>query len=94
MAGVRAQAECLISKLRQTGDGVAAANRRRGFAVREEGRWAREREAVMVGRRREKGGEAGHVPPRLGGQGHQLVGDAAKAPLTLEGSELIELIHN
>ena len=40
------------------------------------------------------GGEAGHVPPRLGGQGHQLVGDAAKAPLTLEGSELIELIHN
>ena len=51
MAGVKAQAECLISKLRQTGDGVAAANRRRGFAVREEGRWAMEREAVMVGRR-------------------------------------------
>ena len=23
----------------------------------------------------EEGGEAGHVPPRLGGQGHQLVGD-------------------
>ena len=51
VAGVRAQAECLLSKLRQTGDGVAAANRRRGFAVREEGRWAREREAVMVGRK-------------------------------------------
>ena len=26
-------------------------NKRRGYAVREEGRWAREREAVMVGRR-------------------------------------------
>ena len=51
VAGVRAQAECLLSKLRQAGDGMTAAYRRRGYAVREEGRWAREREAVMVGRR-------------------------------------------
>ena len=33
VAVVRAQTECLMSKLRQTGEGVAAANRRRGFAV-------------------------------------------------------------
>ena len=51
VASVRAQAECLLSKLRQAGGGVGAANKRRGYAVREEGRWAREREAVMVGRR-------------------------------------------
>ena len=51
VASVRAQAECLLSKLRQAGGGVGAANKRRGNAVREEVRWAREREAVMVGRR-------------------------------------------
>ena len=51
VAVVRAQTECLMSKLRQTGEGVAAANKRMGFALREEGRWAMEREAVMVGRR-------------------------------------------
>lgn len=33
VAVVRTQTECLMSKLRQTGEGVAAANRRRGFAV-------------------------------------------------------------
>ena len=42
---------CLEIILRQAGGGVGAANKRRGYAVREEGRWAREREAVMVGRR-------------------------------------------
>ena len=41
VAVVRAQTECLMSKLRQTGEGVAAANRRRGFAV-------------MVGRRQRR----------------------------------------
>ena len=51
VASVRAQAECLLSKLRQAGGGVGAANKRRGNAIREEVRWAREREAVMVGRR-------------------------------------------
>ena len=33
VAVVRTQTECLMSKLRQTGEGVAAANRRRGFPV-------------------------------------------------------------
>ena len=50
-ASVRAQAECLLSKLRQAGGGLGAANKRRGNAAREEMRWARKREAVMVGRR-------------------------------------------
>ena len=51
VASVRAQAECMLGKLRQAGGGVGAANKRKGNAVREEVRWAREREAVMVGRR-------------------------------------------
>ena len=41
----------LPSNLRQAGGEVGAANKRRGNAVREELRWAREKEAVMVGRR-------------------------------------------
>ena len=70
VAVVRAQTECVMSKLRQTGEGVAAANRRRGFAVREEGRWAREREAVMVGRRQgRKVGRQGMFLLDLGDKG-------------------------
>ena len=52
VAGVRAQAEWLLSKLRQAGNGEGAANKRRGYVVREDGSWAKEREAVQVGRRK------------------------------------------
>ena len=48
---VRAQAECLLSRLRNVGSGTGAANRRRKGVVREEVIWARERQAQAVGRR-------------------------------------------
>ena len=46
-----AQAECLLSRLRNVGSGTGAANRRRQGVVREEVNWARERQAQAVGRR-------------------------------------------
>ena len=51
VTGVRAQAECLLSRLRNVGSGTGAANRRRQGVVREEVNWARERQAQAVGRR-------------------------------------------
>ena len=51
VASVRAQAECLLGRLRHVGRGAGAASKRRGFAVREEEIWARERQAQEVGRR-------------------------------------------
>ena len=48
---VRAQAECLLSRLRHVGGGAGAADARRQGAVREEVNWARERQAQAVGRR-------------------------------------------
>ena len=51
VTAVRAQAECLLSRLRNVGRGVGVANRRREGVVREEMIWARERQAQAVGRR-------------------------------------------
>ena len=52
VTAVRAQAECLLSRLRSVGSGAAgAAYGRRQGAVREEVSWARERQAQAVGRR-------------------------------------------
>jgi hypothetical protein len=51
VSAVRAQAECLLSRLRNVGSGTGAANRRRQGVVREEVNWARERQAQAVGRR-------------------------------------------
>ena len=51
VASVRAQTECLLGRLRHVGRGAGAASKRRGFAVREEEIWARERQAQEVGRR-------------------------------------------
>ena len=51
VTAVRAQAECLLSRLRNVGSGTGAANRRRQGVVREEVNWARERQAQAVGRR-------------------------------------------
>jgi hypothetical protein len=43
---VRAQAECLLSRLRNVGSGTGAANRRRQGVLREEVNWAMERGQV------------------------------------------------
>ena len=51
VTAVRAQAECLLSRLRHVGRGAGAAYGRRQGAVREEVNWARERQAQAVGRR-------------------------------------------
>ena len=51
VTAVRAQAECLLSRLRNVGSGAGAACRRRQGVVREEVSWARERQAQAVGRR-------------------------------------------
>ena len=51
VTAVRAQAECLLSRLRNVGRGVGAASRRREGVVREEVNWTRERQAQAVGRR-------------------------------------------
>ena len=51
VASARAQAECLLGRLRNVGRGAGAANRRRGFAVMEEETWAHEMQAQEVGRR-------------------------------------------
>ena len=51
ITAVRAQAECLLSRLRNVGGGAGAAYSRRQGAVREEEIWARERQAQAVGRR-------------------------------------------
>ena len=49
VAAVKSQAECLLSRMRVIGKGTAAAGRRRQMAVLDERRWAREREAILVG---------------------------------------------
>ena len=51
VTAVRAQAECLLSRLRHVVRGTRAAYSRRQGAVREEVNWARERQAQAVGRR-------------------------------------------
>ena len=51
VTAVRAQAECLLSRLRNVGRGTGAAYSRRQGAVREEVNWAREQQAQAVGRR-------------------------------------------
>ena len=51
VTAVRAQAECLLSRLRSVGSGAGAAYGRRQGIVREEVNWARERQAQVVGRR-------------------------------------------
>ena len=51
VSAVRAQAECLLSRLRNVGGGAGAAYRRRQGVDREEVSWARERQAQAVGRR-------------------------------------------
>ena len=51
ITAVRAQAECLLSRLRHVGRGTGAAYSRRQGAVREEVNWARKRQAKAVGRR-------------------------------------------
>ena len=51
MTAVRAQAECLLSRLRNVGRGAGAASRRREGVVWEEVSWTRERQAQAVGRR-------------------------------------------
>ena len=51
VASARAQAECLLGRLRNVERGAGFANRRRGFAVREEETWAHERQSQEVGRR-------------------------------------------
>ena len=58
---VRAQAECLLSRLRNVGSGTGAANRRRQGVVREEVNWERERQAQAV-------------PPELGRRGGVDIG--------------------
>ena len=54
ITAVRAQAECLLSRLRHVGRGTGAAYSRRQGAVREEVNWARERQAKAAGRRQGK----------------------------------------
>ena len=51
VTAVRAQAECLPSRLRNVRRGTGAAYSRRQGPVREEVNWARERQAQAVGRR-------------------------------------------
>ena len=51
ITAVRAQAECLLSRLRHVGRGTGAAYSRRQGAVREEVNWARERQDKAAGRR-------------------------------------------
>ena len=53
VTAVRAQAECLLSRLRNVGRGAGAASRRREGVVWEEVSWTttRERQAQAVGRR-------------------------------------------
>ena len=51
VTAVRAQAECLLSRLRSVGSGAGAAYGRRQGIMREEVNWARERQAQVVGRR-------------------------------------------
>ena len=51
VTAVRAQPECLLSRLRHVGRGNGPAYIRRQGAVREEMNWARERQAQAVGRR-------------------------------------------
>ena len=51
VTAVRAQAECLLSRVRGVGGGTEAARRRRQHAGYQEVRWARERGALEVGRR-------------------------------------------
>ena len=52
MTAVRAQAECLLSRLRSVGSGAAgAAYGRRQRTIMEEINWAREIQAQVVGRR-------------------------------------------
>ena len=48
VASLRAQAECLLGRLRHVGRVAGSASKRRGFAVREEEIWARERQAQEV----------------------------------------------
>ena len=54
VTAVRAQAECLLSRLRSVGNGATAAYERRQGVMREEMNWARERQAQAVGRRQER----------------------------------------
>ena len=51
IVAVKAQAECLLGRMRSVGDGTAAANKRRQNAVWWERRWAMEKEAQKVGQR-------------------------------------------
>ena len=51
VAAVRAQAECLLSRVKVAGGGTEAARKRRQWAGQQEMRWARERGAQEVGRR-------------------------------------------
>ena len=51
VTAVRAQAECLLSRLRNVGRGVGAVSRRMERVLSEEVNWTRERQAQAVGRR-------------------------------------------
>ena len=51
VTAVRAQAECLLCRVRGVGGGTDAARRRRQHTGYQEVRWARERGAREVGRR-------------------------------------------
>ena len=51
VTAVRAQAEYLLSRIRNVGRGTGAAYKRREGVVREEVNWARDRQAQAVGRR-------------------------------------------
>ena len=55
VAAVRAQAECLISRVRWAGGGAGLARKRRQGAEQQELRWQRERGAQEVGRRQGRG---------------------------------------
>ena len=55
VTAVRAQAECLISRVRRAGGGAGLARKRGHGAEQQELRWQRERGAQEVGRRQGRG---------------------------------------
>ena len=49
-ASIRAQAQCLLTRMANVGEGVGEASKRRHWAAREEERMRRERAAQWIGR--------------------------------------------